>query len=62
MAEGVVNVNERLDWQMSELRQEMRGGFKDLKALMRVSDTELDAKHGDLAGRIEQIERGASHS
>ncbi len=42
VAEGVVNLNEKLDREMTALRQEMRTEFGEVKSMIKFSYTELD--------------------
>ena len=48
--------------EIADLRQDTQEGFREIKILLRVSYTDLDAKHADLAGRVERLERGGERS
>lgn len=41
------------------LREENDAAHQEIISLIRASCSDLDAKHADLAGRVERIERGA---
>jgi hypothetical protein len=63
VAEGVVNLNEKLDREMTALRQEMRTEFGEVKSMLKFSYTELDRRirsleegFGALQARIEAVE------
>jgi len=51
VAEGVVNLNEKLDREMTALRQEMRTEFGEVKSMLKFSYAELDR-------RIRSLEEG----
>ena len=52
VAEGVANLDETLDREVTELRQEMKSGFADVTALVKVS-------YGDLDRRVRILEGNA---
>ena len=52
VAEGVVATNERLDRRIDDLQKEMKAGFADVRAILRVSYRDLD-------GRVTRLESGA---
>ena len=52
VAEGVMTVNEKLDRETADIRAEMRQGFADTQAMLRVSRNDLDR-------RITKLERAA---
>jgi len=63
VAEGVVNLNEKLDREMTALRQEMRTEFGEVKSMIKFSYTELDRRirtleegFTALQARIERVE------
>ena len=63
VAEGVVNLNEKLDREMTALRQEMRTEFGEVKSMLKFSYAELDRRirsleegFGALQARIEAVE------
>jgi hypothetical protein len=63
VAEGVVNLDEKLDREMTALRQEMRTEFGEVKSMLKFSYTELDRRirsleegFGALQARIEAVE------
>lgn len=63
VAEGVVNLNEKLDREMTTLRQEMRTEFGEVKSMIKFSYTELDRRLGaleedvvSLKARMERVE------
>ncbi len=53
VAEGVVDLNENLDREMTALRQEMRTEFGEVKSMIKFSYTELDR-------RIRALEEGVA--
>ena len=44
VAEGVVNLDEKLDRELTALRQEMRTEFSEVKSMVKFSYTELDRR------------------
>jgi len=51
VAEGIANLNEKVDREMTALRQEMRTEFGEVKSMLKFSYTELDR-------RIRSLEEG----
>lgn len=69
VAEGVVNLNEKFDREISQFRKEVRHSHEELKAMIKFSYSELDRRITaleieleNLKHRIEKIERGSSIS
>jgi len=52
VAEGVLTVDEKLDREAADIRAEMRQGFADTQAMLRVSRNDLDR-------RVTKLERAA---
>ena len=69
VAEGVMNLNEKFDREMSQFRKEVAHSHEELKAMIKFSYSELDRRITaleieleNLKHRIEKIERGSSIS
>jgi hypothetical protein len=52
VAEGVLTVDQKLDREAADIRAEMRQGFADTQAMLRVSRNDLDR-------RVTRLERAA---
>ncbi len=67
VAEAVLSVSDKLDREAADIRQEMRQGFADTQAMIKLSHGELDrrltsvesgvAEIPELRGRVERIEK-----
>jgi predicted RNase H-like nuclease (RuvC/YqgF family) len=67
VAEGVMNLNEKFDREISQFRKEVGHSHDELKAMIKFSYSELDRRITaleieleNLKHRIEKIERGSS--
>jgi len=63
VAESVAHVNEKLDRETSDIRDEMRRGFAETQAMIKFSHVELDRRVGkleqafaELQARVERLE------
>lgn len=63
VAEGVVQLDQKLDRTASDIRDEMRRGFADTQAMIKFSHAELDRRVraleesvSDLQSRVERLE------
>lgn len=68
VAEGVINLNEKFDREISSFRREVAYSHEELKAMIKFSYSELDrrltsveSELDNLKHRVEKIERGFSH-
>jgi predicted RNase H-like nuclease (RuvC/YqgF family) len=69
VAEGVMNLNEKFDREISQFRKEVAHSHEELKAMIKFSYSELDRRITaleieleNLKHRIEKIERSSSIS
>lgn len=65
VAEGVVNLNEKFDREMTSLREENEQAHKEILSAIKFSYAELDRRmttledgFGSLKSRVERLERG----
>jgi len=68
VAEGVMNLNEKFDREISSFRKEVTYSHEELKAMIKFSYSEPDrrltsveSELDNLKHRVEKIERGFSH-
>jgi uncharacterized protein YceH (UPF0502 family) len=66
VAEGVINLNEKFDREISQFRKEVAHSHEELKSMIKFSYSELDRRItaleielGNLKRRIERIERSS---